>query len=127
MLSFSSRCKQPSMARLAFPSPYPPHPIFTRIRPSTAEEIEAGLGTQYEHSFYRNAYSMFTDPTSYQALFYFLVIKPGITLFLSLIFIVLAPVSLALILPFPAVLRLVRRLGIWQANVAVDGLYYTVR
>jgi hypothetical protein len=25
----------------------------------------------------------FTDPTSYQALFYFLVIKPGITILLS--------------------------------------------
>ena len=65
----------------------------------------------------------FTDPTSYQALFYFLVIKPGITILLSLLLVVLVPVAIALILPAPAMLRLVRRLGIWQANVAVDGLY----
>lgn len=65
----------------------------------------------------------FTDPTSYQALFYFLVIKPGITILLSLLLIVLVPVAFVLILPAPAMLRLVRRLGIWQANVAVDGLY----
>ncbi len=65
----------------------------------------------------------FTDPTSYQALFYFLVIKPGITILLSLLLIVLVPVAFVLILPIPAMLRLVRRLGIWQANVAVEGLY----
>ena len=32
-----------------------------------------------------------------------------------------------LILPAPAALRAVRRLGIWQANVAVEGLYLAVR
>ncbi len=67
--------------------------------------------------------SQFTDPTSYQALFYFLVIKPGITILLSLLVIVVVPIALLLVVPAPAMLRLVRRLGIWQANVAVDGLY----
>lgn len=67
--------------------------------------------------------SQFTDPTSYQALFYFLVIKPGITILVSLLLLVVVPVSLLLIVPAPAMLRAVRRLGIWQANVAVDGLY----
>ncbi|KAH9990828.1 hypothetical protein BJV77DRAFT_946985 [Russula vinacea] len=99
------------------------YPIFTRRRMPSAEEVEAGLGTRHERSFYRNSFSMFTDPTSYQALFYFLVIKPGITILLSLLLIVLVPVAFVLILPTPAMLRLVRRLGIWQANVAVDGLY----
>ncbi|OBZ70573.1 hypothetical protein A0H81_09278 [Grifola frondosa] len=61
---------------------------------------------------------MFTDPTSYQALFYFLVIKPGITLLLSLALVALVPVATVLVLPAPAVLRLARRLGVWQANVA---------
>ncbi|KAJ3524911.1 hypothetical protein NM688_g8482 [Phlebia brevispora] len=112
---------------LAFPVPYPPHPIFTRTHIPTAAELEAGLGPSKERSFYRNAYSMFTDSTSYQALFYFLVIKPGITVLLTLILMLLVPVSFALILPAPAMLRLVRRLGIWQANIAVEGLYYTVR
>ncbi|KAH9964932.1 hypothetical protein BC827DRAFT_1259472 [Russula dissimulans] len=99
------------------------YPIFTRLRIPTPEEVEAGLGSRHERSFYRNSFSMLTDPTSYQALFYFLVIKPGITILLSLLLIVVVPVSLALIVPAPAMLRLVRRLGIWQANVAVEGLY----
>lgn len=98
-------------------------PIFTRLRMPTPEEVEAGLGIRNERSFYRNSFSMFTDPTSYQALFYFLVIKPGITILLSLLVIVLVPTALVLVVPAPAMLRLVRRLGIWQANVAVEGLY----
>lgn len=99
------------------------YPIFTRLRMPNTEEMEAGIGSRHERSFYRNSFSMFSDPTSYQALFYFLVIKPGITILLSLLLIVLVPVAFVLILPIPAMLRLVRRLGIWQANVAVEGLY----
>ncbi|KAI0255478.1 hypothetical protein BJV78DRAFT_676058 [Lactifluus subvellereus] len=108
---------------LAYPLEGHVYPIFTRLRTPTAEEVEAGFGSRHERSFYRNSFSMFTDPTSYQALFYFLVIKPGITILLSLLLIVVVPVSLLLVVPAPAMLRLVRRLGIWQANVAVDGLY----
>ncbi|KAI9459907.1 hypothetical protein BJY52DRAFT_1203993 [Lactarius psammicola] len=93
------------------------YPIFTRLRMPTPEEVRGG------RSFYRNSFSMFTDPTSYQALFYFLVIKPGITILLSLLVIVVVPIALLLVVPAPAMLRLIRRLGIWQANVAVDGLY----
>lgn len=69
----------------------------------------------------------FTDPTSYQAVFYFLVIKPGITLVLFLLLVVIVPISFVTVLPAPAVLRLVRRLGIWQANIAVEGLCLAVR
>ncbi|KAF8262602.1 hypothetical protein EI94DRAFT_1773149 [Lactarius quietus] len=98
-------------------------PIFTRLRMPTPEEVEAGQGIRDERSFYRNSFSMFTDPTSYQALFYFLVIKPGITILLSLLVIIVVPISLLLVVPAPAMLRLIRRLGIWQANVAVEGLY----
>jgi hypothetical protein len=129
---------------LAYPLEGHKYPIFTRVRVPTPEEVEAGLVSRHERSFYRNSFAMvstativqrcgantwlitvpqFTDPTSYQALFYFLVIKPGITILLSLLLVVLVPVAIALILPAPAMLRLVRRLGIWQANVAVDGLY----
>ncbi|RPD58675.1 hypothetical protein L227DRAFT_587069 [Lentinus tigrinus ALCF2SS1-6] len=115
---------------LAYPLPSPPLPIFLRTRPPTPAQIEAGVpasATVQETSFYRNAYAMFTDPTSYQALFYFLVIKPGITVLMFLFFIVLFPISAALVLPLPAVLRLARRVGIWQANVAVEGLYFAAR
>lgn len=69
----------------------------------------------------------FTDPTSYQALFYFIVVKPAITLLISVGIVVLALPAIILVLPAPAVLRMVRRVGRWQANVAVEGLYVPVR
>ncbi|KAI0779600.1 hypothetical protein C8Q74DRAFT_1367468 [Fomes fomentarius] len=110
------------------PTPPPPLPIFTRTRPPTPAQLEAGAGTLVqETSFYRNTYVMFTDPTSYQALFYFLVLKPGITVLMFLFFVVVVPVSAVLVVPLPAVMRLARRVGIWQANVAVEGLYFAVR
>lgn len=79
---------------------------------------------QAERSFYKNAYALFADPTSYMPLFYFLVLKPPLTVLLSLFLVCTVPLSFALVLPAPAMLRLVRRLGVWQANVAVEGLCY---
>ncbi|KAF9227172.1 hypothetical protein BS17DRAFT_878173 [Gyrodon lividus] len=113
---------------LAYPPPYPPRPIFQRTRPHRLSEVETGglSSVQYETSFYKNAYAMFTDATTYQALFYFLVIKPSITFFVSIALVVLVPVSYVLVLPAPIMLRFVRKLGIWQANVAVEGLYHEV-
>ncbi|KIJ68072.1 hypothetical protein HYDPIDRAFT_83573 [Hydnomerulius pinastri MD-312] len=113
---------------LAYPPPYPSRPIFQRTRPPRLSGVENGgePGVQYETSFYKNTYAMFTDATTYQALFYFLVIKPGITLLISIALVVLVPVSYVLVLPAPLMLRFVRKLGIWQANVAVEGLYYAV-
>ena len=55
------------------------------------------------------------------------MIKPGITLLLGISLVVLVPVSFVFVLPAPAMLRVTRRLGIWQANVAVEGLYFAVR
>ncbi|KAK7001366.1 hypothetical protein R3P38DRAFT_3048747 [Favolaschia claudopus] len=104
---------------LAYPAPYPPRSIFTRIR----EIDEEGVPVP-ETSFYKNAYAMFTDPTSYQALFYFLVIKPSITLLLSLGLLVIGVPAIVLVVPAPVAFRAIRNLGIWQANVAVEGLYY---
>ncbi|KAF9050543.1 hypothetical protein BJ165DRAFT_1458594 [Panaeolus papilionaceus] len=130
---------------LALVSPYPPRPIFTRWREATDDEVEAGqggstpqrlgLGIQRrngihmvkEKSFYKNSYAMFTDPTSYQALFYFIVIKPAITLLITLFIIVLVIPSFVLVVPAPAMLRAVRRIGVWQAGVAIEGLYLAVR
>ncbi|EIN12127.1 hypothetical protein PUNSTDRAFT_140973 [Punctularia strigosozonata HHB-11173 SS5] len=123
------------------PLPYllpPPIPIFSRprTRELTTEELEAGRmrnGARriddldsdeigYEGGFYKNTYAMFTDPTSYHALFYFLVIKPAITLILTVLVLVLLPTCGALILPLPAFMRAIRRVGMWQAGVAVEGL-----
>ena len=77
--------------------------------------------------FHCSLFSQFTDPTSYQALFYFLVIKPAITLLITILLIAFGVPSLILILPVPAVLRAVRKIGVWQANIAVEGLYHPVR
>ncbi|PPQ99801.1 hypothetical protein CVT24_009651 [Panaeolus cyanescens] len=123
---------------LALVAPYPPRPIFTRWREATVEELEngdsAGLtrnrmrnGMVKEKSFYKNSYAMFTDSTSYQALFYFIVIKPAITLLISLFIIVFVLPSFIFVLPAPAMLRAVRRIGVWQAGVAIEGLYLAVR
>ncbi|KAG6807825.1 hypothetical protein H0H92_006315, partial [Tricholoma furcatifolium] len=74
---------------LSYPPPHPPRPIFTRTREPTPAEVEHGATPgalpTLERSFYKNTYAMFTDPTSYQALFYFLVIKPALTLVFSLV------------------------------------------
>ncbi|KAF8634305.1 hypothetical protein AX17_004257 [Amanita inopinata Kibby_2008] len=116
---------------LAYPPPYPPRPIFTRFRLPMASEIEMGVASPgaliAEPSFYKNTYSMFTDPTSYQALFYFLVIKPSITILLSLFVLLFVLPAMILIIPAPAALTAARKLGAWQANVAVEGLYLAVR
>ncbi|KAK2464358.1 hypothetical protein APHAL10511_003815 [Amanita phalloides] len=122
-LALQSRFHSP----LAYPPPYPPRPIFTRTRPPTAVELEMGITTSPETSFYKNTYAMFTDSTTYQALFYFIVIKPSITILLSLFLIIFVLPAMVLIIPAPAMLRAVRRLGAWQANVAIEGLYIAVR
>ncbi|KAJ7034031.1 hypothetical protein C8F04DRAFT_957007 [Mycena alexandri] len=109
-------------APLAYPAPYPPRPIFTRIR-----EVSASGVPIPETSFYKNAYAMFTDATSYQALFYFLVIKPSITLLLSLGLLIFGVPAMVLVAPAPMAFRAIRKLGIWQANIAVEGLYMAVR
>ncbi|KAF9000496.1 hypothetical protein BDQ17DRAFT_1400536 [Cyathus striatus] len=113
---------------LSYPPSTPPRPIFTRLREPTAAELENGIrGLVWERSFYKNSWAMFTDPTSYQSLFYFLVIKPAITIIFSLLLLVFVVPAMVLILPAPAALRATRRLGRWQGNVAVEGLYLAVR
>ncbi|KAJ3831876.1 hypothetical protein F5878DRAFT_591933 [Lentinula raphanica] len=107
------------------------YPIFTRTRPPSASELESGeavVGEEVrEGSFYRNTYAMFTDSTSFQALFYFLVIKPAITLLFTVFFLVVCVPLMVLVVPAPAVLRVCRRIGRWQAVVAVEGLAVGVR
>ncbi|KAH8119430.1 hypothetical protein DFH11DRAFT_1501966 [Phellopilus nigrolimitatus] len=107
---------------LVIQPPNPPYPIFSRPN-TTPSTIEAGQSTSpNQPSFLRNTYVMFTDQTSYQAIFYFLVIKPSITLFLTIALAVLVPVAFAFVIPAPAMLRAVKRIGIWQANIALEGL-----
>ncbi|CAE6416287.1 unnamed protein product [Rhizoctonia solani] len=107
----------------------PPRPIFYRPRPP--EDIERALtepGTEVdvdpttETSFLKNSYSMFMDPSSFQPLFYFLVIKASIALVVTPLVLALAPVCIILVLPAPAMLCIVRRIGAWQANLAIEAL-----
>ncbi|KAG8747787.1 hypothetical protein FRC10_011232 [Ceratobasidium sp. 414] len=126
----------------------PPRPIFHRPRP--AEDIERALtepgadvdvDPTIETSFLKNSYSMvntpllltrhpadflapaqFTDPSSFQPIFYFLVVKASITLVVTPLVLALAPVCLVLVVPAPAMLRIVRRVGAWQANLAIEAL-----
>lgn len=115
-ISLQSRFHGP----LAIQPPNPPNPIFSRTR-INADSLESGLQTEPQ-TFLKNTYDMFMDQTSYQAIFYFLVIKPSVTLFLTVVLLVVVPVAFALILPAPAVLRAVKRVGNWQANLAIEGL-----
>ncbi|KAF9061503.1 hypothetical protein BDP27DRAFT_1337965 [Rhodocollybia butyracea] len=96
-----------------------------------APELESGhavIGEEImETSFYRNAYSMFTYSTYFQVLFYFLVIKPAITLFFSLFFLIVCVTLLVLVVPAPIVLRVCRGIGKWQAVVAVEVLIVGVK
>ncbi|KAG9082770.1 hypothetical protein FRC06_004864 [Ceratobasidium sp. 370] len=118
----------------------PPRPIFYRPRP--AEDIERALtepgadvdvDPTIETSFLKNSYSMrwpefrltlaqFMDPSSFQPIFYFLVVKASITLVVTPLVWALAPVCLVLVVPAPAMLRIVRRVGAWQANLAIEAL-----
>ncbi len=37
------------------------YPIFSRLRMPTAEEVEVGMVSRHERSFYRNSFSMVSD------------------------------------------------------------------
>ncbi|TFL03030.1 hypothetical protein BDV98DRAFT_603362, partial [Pterulicium gracile] len=90
---------------------------FTRLRPPTAGEVEAGADADElveEGSFYQNAYAMFFDPTSYTPLPYFLLLKPLIVLPIFALFLPAAVLGVVLVGPMPMVLRAGRRVGRWQ-------------
>ena len=64
----------------------------------------------------------FSDHYSYSALVYFLLIKPLLVVFPTIIIIVLFPVCLILFFVLPVYLRAARRWGRWQAGIAVANL-----
>jgi hypothetical protein len=59
---------------------------------------------------------------SYLPIFHFLVIKASIALVLTPFLLAVVPLLIILILPAPLALRLVRNIGLWQAQVALEGL-----
>lgn len=64
----------------------------------------------------------FTDHYSYSALSYFLLIKPIVTLFSTILVLALFPLALGTIFGLPVYLRAARRWGRWQAGVALENL-----
>jgi len=101
----------------------PNHPYFWRTVTYQQTDPENGEARVVsEQSFFRSSYAMFMDPVSYQNLFYFLVVKPASTLLIFAVLLLLVPPSFVLVVPFPAVLRAARKIGILQANVALESL-----
>jgi hypothetical protein len=64
----------------------------------------------------------FPDHLSYQGLTYLILTKALITLLSSIVIAVIFPISVALVLPLPGTLEMIRRFGRWQAAVAVEAL-----
>ncbi|CAD6591338.1 MAG: hypothetical protein TREMPRED_006073, partial [Tremellales sp. Tagirdzhanova-0007] len=72
------------------------HPIFHRIKdrsnlPSPISEVAEMPEIQWEKRFIKCSYAMFSDHYSYSALQYFLLVKPLIVLFSTILLIALLP------------------------------------
>ncbi|KAK8870124.1 hypothetical protein IAR55_000694 [Kwoniella newhampshirensis] len=108
------------------PRSAPNTPIFTpnsiHTPPQNLESASSSTDFIWEKRFMKCSYAMFLDHYSYSALSYFLLIKPLITLFSTIVVIALLPIGAATIFGFPVYLRAARRWGRWQAEVAVENL-----
>ncbi|KIO32249.1 hypothetical protein M407DRAFT_112031 [Tulasnella calospora MUT 4182] len=94
---------------------------------SNAEDREHEIHPpEYQRSFLQTTYAMFLDPASYQPIFYFIVLKGATTLFMTPLIVALFPVSVILVAPAPLALRLLRRIGLWQADLAMEALEWVV-
>lgn len=66
--------------------------------------------------------SQFCDHYSYSALAYFVLIKPLVVLFSTIVLVALFPIALVLIPLLPIYLRAARVWGKYQAHVAMENL-----
>ncbi|WVQ79485.1 hypothetical protein IAT38_001584 [Cryptococcus sp. DSM 104549] len=82
----------------------------------------AQSGQQWEKRFLPCSYAMFLDHSSYSALSYFLLLKPLITLFSTILVVASLALALGTVVGLPVWLRVMRRWGRWQAEVAVENL-----
>lgn len=65
---------------------------------------------------------MFLDHYSYSSLSYFLLIKPVITLFSTIVIVVVLVLGGVSVVGLPIALRAIKRWGRWQAEVAMENL-----
>ncbi|WWC95282.1 hypothetical protein V866_002141 [Kwoniella sp. B9012] len=112
-------------------SPYPQTPGLESDAPTLHTETDTengGVSVEdpttmvWEKRFMKCSYAMFLDHYSYSALSYFLLIKPLIVLFSTIVIIVLLPVAIGTIVGLPIYLRMLRKWGKWQAEVAIENL-----
>ncbi|OCF33371.1 hypothetical protein I317_06980 [Kwoniella heveanensis CBS 569] len=97
-------------------------PMYEPNLSSSTSSLNPTMGMVWEKRFMKCSYAMFLDHYSYSALSYFLLIKPLITLFSTIVIIALLPIGFGTIVLLPVYLRLLRRWGRWQAEVAVENL-----
>lgn len=77
---------------------------------------------QWDKRFTKCSYAMFLDHYSYSSLSYFLLIKPVITLFSTIVIVVVLVLGGASVVGLPMALRAIKRWGRWQAEVAMENL-----
>ncbi|ODO00529.1 hypothetical protein L198_02848 [Cryptococcus wingfieldii CBS 7118] len=110
----------PSPSSHPHPHPHPYHTTPSSPLPPTSDPSPI----IWDKRFTKNAYAMFLDHYSYSALSYFLLIKPLLTLFGTIMCIlVLAVLGVGTLgVGLPVGMRIVRRWGRWQGEVALDNL-----
>ncbi|WVQ96398.1 hypothetical protein IAU59_003503 [Kwoniella sp. CBS 9459] len=104
------------------PGPLECAPSSPLYEPNSSSSMSSSCGMVWEKRFIKCSYAMFLDHYSYSALSYFLLIKPLITLFSTIAIIVLLPIGFGTIVLLPVYLRILRRWGRWQAEVAIENL-----
>ncbi|OWT39200.1 hypothetical protein C362_02790 [Cryptococcus neoformans Bt1] len=77
---------------------------------------------QWDKRFTKCSYAMFLDHYSYSSLSYFLLIKPVITLFSTIVIVVVLVLGGVSVVGLPMALRAIKRWGRWQAEVAMENL-----
>ncbi|WVQ75286.1 hypothetical protein IAR50_004900 [Cryptococcus sp. DSM 104548] len=111
------RSTSPSYTPLPSPSTHPSY------SPRPTDPSLSASEVMWDKRFTKNSYTMFLDHYSYSALSYFLLIKPLVTLFGTIMCILVLALGVGTVgVGLPVGLRVVRRWGRWQGEVALDNL-----
>ncbi|ODO07130.1 hypothetical protein I350_04500 [Cryptococcus amylolentus CBS 6273] len=117
------RSSSPYYTPLPSPSSHPhPHPYHTAPPPPLPPTFDPSP-IIWDKRFTKNSYAMFLDHYSYSALSYFLLVKPLLTLFGTIMCILVLALGVGTLgVGLPVAMRIVRRWGRWQGEVALDNL-----